>query len=114
MFCVPCPLHVQAALLNVLCQEGLVIKKIGTEVPVLVLAQHCWATLTWPLAMGHQEQHFFLVPNGAVQWLYCYNPEVYLALPVKARWGDQGVFIATAANKFFIGLSVASRRRCRG
>ena len=103
MFCLPCPLHVQAALLNVLCQEGLVIKKIGTEVPVLVLAQHCWATLTWPLAMGHQtgcgEQHFSLVPDGAVQWLYCYNPEDYLVLPVKARWGDQGIFIATAGTE---------------
>lgn len=72
------------------------INRVGSEEYFLILDQHHWATLVWPLMVvesaepvpGRWNWQYCLNPDAAVDWLFVFEPGYYEVQPTKVAWSE--------------------------
>ena len=95
--CKPCVFSYQDGLNNEYLQTGQVLASVDEDsAKLLVLSNHKWGTLVWPLAIvpGGRLMNFMLVGDAGCCWEFVYCVDSWRATPTEAKWSDEfGVFL---------------------
>ena len=72
--------------LNLMCLSGIVVQKANDGGAMwLVLKEHTWATMSWPLQRINST-NLALDTSGHAQWIHVFDPDDFVALPVVPCW----------------------------
>ena len=87
----------QAGQLNVLCFSAYVLNFVGVEEYFLVLDEHYWGTMVWPLVAISRNSdpadefpwQYSLDLQGQARWLCVYDPSMVEVQPTEMKWSDE-------------------------
>lgn len=86
--------EIHSGQLNLACVSGIVLQKANDERAIwLVLKEHTWATMAWPLTRLDSVNLAFDT-TGQATWLHVFEADDFVAVPAVACWSRHGLALA--------------------